>query len=255
MGVTRIEMRLHQVLVGDAVLRLERVDHRLVLAEGRRLEGVPGLALLHDAQDHRLHQGVDVEDRLVSQHRDQPGVEGEIVFRGDVDGIGVQKARVDPPQVRDIRGGGAVEDVLEGIARDLLHVEREDLEGRGHAVVDDRGADLGADLDDAIGLQDAHRLAHGVPGGPKGIAQLALGRKAVADGEALRADQRADAAHDLVHCGFLRSHDVGPCRGKLGHIDLPFDATRLSAFRLVYLSNKYLSIALIHRNFAIGDCS
>ena len=71
----------HEVLVSEDVAPLDRVQDRFVFAEGLSLDGATGLAALHDPQDHRRHNAVDVEDRPVADQRYQPGVKPQVVLR------------------------------------------------------------------------------------------------------------------------------------------------------------------------------
>ena len=99
------------------------------------------------------------------------------------------KMRVDRA---DLERDAEALDVGEGLAADVREVEGEELEGAGHPVVGDGGADLRADLDQAVGLEDSHGLADGVAAGREALAELALGRQAVADPEAAGGDDAAD---------------------------------------------------------------
>jgi predicted signal transduction protein with EAL and GGDEF domain len=52
------------------------------------------------------------------------------------------------------------------------------------------------DLDEAAGLEDAHRLANRHPAHAHALAQIALARQAITRAQLLAADEAADLLHD-----------------------------------------------------------
>ena len=79
--------------------------------------------------------------------------------------------------------------IKESFAAQLKRVEGIEVEDCVHPAVDDHRADLGTDIDDAVGLEDAHGFANGVAARGEHLAELALGRELVADTQITLVDQ------------------------------------------------------------------